>query len=460
MATVTTTISTASSSALPAEPAPAPVAREIPGFYYDPEKKRYFKITANHVHGSQHPHSAQSVKEKMTVKPTLDPIVRSKQIPAPAKPGSYSTLTRLLSDRSNLDRAGMIRVQKNTMDASTELTTVMTYSPKRSNVWTSAQYGGRIAIGIDKQLGVLSDDWLRDGATPKLQTYWTGSDVFAVAMEPAFDFKPEIVYAGCRNGLVKVFDLRQPAPQQPKFSDRSPQFRHHYRMMNGGGDGGAGGHGSGGHGRRGSRRGPDFMNATRDQEGSILRGMGHEGSSVHCLQRIGAYYLLTMAMNGEMALWDTRFIGPNSVDFFSSGREGGDSGPVLVPRRPSIGGGNGLGMGMTTTAATTTATTSSFPSSTLAPAKSSPTSKLRTAIPDQLSKVGFCINADQTLVAAPNLDNTVSFWSTRTGQRVHDLRLPSQEPVTQLRFSNDESRPGIWVAVPNQVQWWGLPLST
>ncbi|KAF9155394.1 hypothetical protein DFQ26_009748 [Actinomortierella ambigua] len=274
-ATTTVTTTTAATPALVAEPAPAPVAREIPGFYYDPEKKRYFKITANHVHGSQHPYSAQSIKEKTTVKPTLDPIVRPKQIPAPAKPGSYSTLTRLLSDRSlghvksqshqlastylgNLDRAGMIRIQKNTKDASTELTTVLTYSPKRSNVWTSAQHGGRIAIGIDKQLGILSDDWFRSGggggggstssSTKLLQTYWTGSDVFAVAMEPAFDGKPEIVYAGCRNGLVKVFDLRQPAPQQPKFSDRSPQFRHHYRMMNGGGDNGGG---SGDHGMNG-----------------------------------------------------------------------------------------------------------------------------------------------------------------------------------------------------------------
>ncbi|KAG0234763.1 hypothetical protein BGW42_006226 [Actinomortierella wolfii] len=453
MATATTATTTL------VESTPAPVAREIPGFYYDPEKKRYFKITANHVHGSQHPHSAQSVKEKMAVKPTLDPIVRPKQVPAPAKPVSYSTVTRLLSDRSlghlksqshqlsstylgNLDRAGVIRVQKDTKDPS-DLKTVLTYSPKRSNVWTSAQHGGRIAIGIDKQLGVLSDDWLVDGSSPKLQTYWTGSDVFAVAMEPTFgdSGKPEIVYAGCRNGLVKVFDVRQPAPQQPKFSDRSPQFRHHYRLANGGGGVGLGGR--------------DFMNATRDQEGSILRGMGHEGSSVHCLQRIGAFYLLTMAMNGEIALWDTRFIGPNAVEYFSKGREGGDSGPVLVPRRPSITSIGGVNSG------SSGGGSSSFShgpcTTTMATAKSSPLCKLRTAIPNQLSKVGFSINADQTLVAAPNIDNTVSFWSTRTGQRVHDIQLPSQDQITQLRFSNDTNRPGIWVAVPNQVQWWGFP---
>ena len=46
----------------------APVVREIPGFFYDPEKKKYFKITANHTLGSQHPFSQQSIREKTTPK--------------------------------------------------------------------------------------------------------------------------------------------------------------------------------------------------------------------------------------------------------------------------------------------------------------------------------------------------------------------------------------------------------
>lgn len=41
-----------------------PAIREIPGFYYDLEKKKYFKITANHTLGGQFAFSQQSIKEK------------------------------------------------------------------------------------------------------------------------------------------------------------------------------------------------------------------------------------------------------------------------------------------------------------------------------------------------------------------------------------------------------------
>jgi len=43
-------------------------AMEIPGFYFDPVKKKYFKITANHVFGSHHSYSQQSIKERTEVK--------------------------------------------------------------------------------------------------------------------------------------------------------------------------------------------------------------------------------------------------------------------------------------------------------------------------------------------------------------------------------------------------------
>lgn len=60
-------------------PAPAassapqdPVVRDIPGFYYDLEKKKYFKITANHTLGGQFAFSQQSIKEKTTQKVQID----------------------------------------------------------------------------------------------------------------------------------------------------------------------------------------------------------------------------------------------------------------------------------------------------------------------------------------------------------------------------------------------------
>lgn len=43
---------------------PSPPAREIPGFYYDTEKKKYFKITAVHLVKSQHPFSRDAIAEK------------------------------------------------------------------------------------------------------------------------------------------------------------------------------------------------------------------------------------------------------------------------------------------------------------------------------------------------------------------------------------------------------------
>lgn len=57
-----------SSSIATTELSTSGAVKEIPGFYFDPDKKKYFKITANHVFGSQHPYSQQSIKEKVEVK--------------------------------------------------------------------------------------------------------------------------------------------------------------------------------------------------------------------------------------------------------------------------------------------------------------------------------------------------------------------------------------------------------
>ncbi|CAG8506376.1 15402_t:CDS:2, partial [Acaulospora colombiana] len=41
---------------------------EIPGFYYDSEKNRYFKILQNKTFGSGHPHSTSVVRERKMTK--------------------------------------------------------------------------------------------------------------------------------------------------------------------------------------------------------------------------------------------------------------------------------------------------------------------------------------------------------------------------------------------------------
>lgn len=61
----TTTAPSAPPSTVPqASSTPTPLAIEIPGFYYDTEKKKYFKITAGHLVKSQHPFSRDTIAEK------------------------------------------------------------------------------------------------------------------------------------------------------------------------------------------------------------------------------------------------------------------------------------------------------------------------------------------------------------------------------------------------------------
>ncbi|KAF9579268.1 hypothetical protein BGW38_004545, partial [Lunasporangiospora selenospora] len=88
------------------DPGQKPAAvREIPGFYYDAEKKKYFKILPNHALGSQHPHSRQSIHEKTVEKPVLEPIQKSL--------AQRSTMSTMLSSPWNrytqLDRLVRLR---------------------------------------------------------------------------------------------------------------------------------------------------------------------------------------------------------------------------------------------------------------------------------------------------------------------------------------------------------------
>ncbi|CDM27484.1 hypothetical protein DTO013E5_2779 [Penicillium roqueforti] len=55
------------------------MTREIPGFYYDPEKKKYFKIQANHVAPPNAQYSQQSVKRKRSELATHENKTRFRQ---------------------------------------------------------------------------------------------------------------------------------------------------------------------------------------------------------------------------------------------------------------------------------------------------------------------------------------------------------------------------------------------
>lgn len=237
---------------------------------------------------------------------------------------------------------------------------VLEYSPKKSNVWTSGLGVGKISIGADKSVIALQD-W--KSGRPMVTSLWTGSDVFSVVMEPPLR-RHNLVYAGCRNGRVRVFDL-----SQPNVSALAAESKKDKRST------------------------------------ALFRGIGHKESSVLGMKRVGDYYLVTSAMNGEILMWDTRFVGSSQPT--TSSPEGTFAKPVLDFRGP---------------------------------------------IQDQFSKTLFDINAEETLLAAENIDQRISLWSLSTGDRIRDLEVKGK--VGCLQFAPRQH--GIWTAVEDQVQFWGL----
>ncbi|KAG0377645.1 hypothetical protein BGX24_005714 [Mortierella sp. AD032] len=277
----------------------------------------------------------------------------------------------LTTHLGNMAQSGVLKVQKSFIDTSSgSITgesgpwhTVFEYSPKKSNVWTSSLVGDRILIGADKAVIVLQD-W--KSGRPTLTSLWTGSDVFSVAMKsPQEGSRQDLVYAGCRNGRVRIFDLSQPNVAALAAAESKKDKR-----------------------------------ATA----TLFRGIGHKESSVLGMKCVGDHYLVTSAMNGEILMWDTRFVGSNPT---KSSPEGSFAKPVLEFRGP---------------------------------------------IQDQFSKTLFDINADETLLAAENLDQTISLWSLSSGDRIRDLEVKGK--VGCLQFAPGQH--GIWTAVEDQVQFWGL----
>ncbi|KAI7831241.1 WD40-repeat-containing domain protein [Gamsiella multidivaricata] len=429
---------------------PEAAVRDIPGFYYDLEKKKYFKITANHQLGSQHPFSQQSIKEKTTPKPTLEPIRRRFGQRFPSTTSHYGRLdwflqdcqlglagsprrqlcemhalavkfwkrsrhmepilpeasfeythmtvnhanrvlllgtsygqlwrcpvserksdqgpctrlesretSRVTSIHETPDKflitthlgnvaSGVLLVRKETMP--TEDNVVLTYSPRKSTIWTSALAGNKLVVGEDGGITILLD-W--KSGRHCIRSLKTGSDVFSIAIDPPE--KGNAVYAGCRNGTVKIFDLNQ--PQTMKVAAGSKL----------------------------SRSNPAFQ------------GIGHQGSSVSCIKRVSDHYLVTSAMSGEISMWDIRFTGALAK-------------PVLNIRGPLQG---------------------------------------------RLKETPFDINCEETLLAVGGIggiDQQLSLWSLSTGHRVRDLDVGGS--ASCLGFSRD--RQGLWVVVGDQVQFWGL----
>ncbi|CAO3573452.1 unnamed protein product [Mortierella alpina] len=188
-------------------------------------------------------------------------------------PDNYLISTYL----GSMGRSGVLRIYKEVQEASSRfsfsqrsLSLVFEHSPspKSSSCWTSAYGDNKLAIGAD-QKAVVVRDW-RAGLHDT-DTLWTGSDVFSLAIELLGG--QNVVYAGCRNGSVRIFDLLQPSTfasnARPKKQARS---------------------------------------------NALFPGIGHKNASVHCLRRVSDHYLITAAMNGEMSMWDTRFVKGSATD--------------------------------------------------------------------------------------------------------------------------------------------------
>ncbi|KAI8356890.1 WD40-repeat-containing domain protein [Mortierella sp. GBAus27b] len=230
---------------------------------------------------------------------------------------------------------------------------VLEYSLSKSNIWCSDLDSDKVAIGGDRKL-VLLREW--NTGRNLVQTIRTASDVFSVQIEPLE--QRNIVYAGCRDGYVQIFDMNRPIPSAgPKEGDR--------------------------------------------KRASILDGIGHKQSPVNCMKRVSHHYLVTSAMNGEILMWDTRFVGGHS-----SSSSGATAKPVLDIREP---------------------------------------------LHNFFAKTSFDVNIDETLLAARQGNDQVSIWSLSTGDRIRDLEVSG--PVGCFSFSTTSQ--GIWTVAKDQLEFSG-----
>ncbi|KAF9388456.1 hypothetical protein BGX21_000303 [Mortierella sp. AD011] len=241
------------------------------------------------------------------------------------------------------------------------LQTKYVFYPTKSSVWSSSVVGDKLVVGAD-QKAIHFQGWKsREGK--QVSTLWVGSDIFSTAIDPRKE--RNLVYVGCRNGSVRVFDLNQPNIFYSAF-----ELERKRRTV------------------------------------SLFSGIGHKGSSVHCMKRVSENYLVTAAMNGEISMWDTRFIASPSTSLLS--KSGTFAKPLL---------------------------------------------NIRESILNYYTKTQFDINHEETLLAAENIEGKLSLWSLRTGSRIRDLDVAG--PVNCIKFSKDQG--GIWAAIGDQLQHWGMP---
>ncbi|PKC08522.1 hypothetical protein RhiirA5_499903 [Rhizophagus irregularis] len=170
--------------------------KEIPGYYYDHEKNRYFKIMPNKAVGSSNPFSADSITKRVEEK--ARELVIPNQIP--------NGISLLLDREINFNKP----------------------------IYTFKSENRQILIKSLRQVGSIIPT--------------------AIERTPIKDFQPDIVFAGCRDGKLRIYDIR---------SDCSNS---HYGI------------------------GPPIS----------------QQSPICHIRQIGAWYILSDGMDGSLSLWDVR----------------------------------------------------------------------------------------------------------------------------------------------------------
>ncbi|PKY27070.1 WD40 repeat-like protein [Rhizophagus irregularis] len=424
--------------------------KEIPGYYYDHEKNRYFKIMPNKAVGSSNPFSADSITKRVEEK--ARELVIPNQIPngisllldreinfnkpiytfksenrqilikslrqvgsiiptaierTPIKDfqihpyfnkilygdsfGNISQMkikctssscmeiyndqmAKLTSEISSvrLDRTDLLMATTlgDTVASGNMYILKLPSGPYRdtaldvrytyrsgSTIWTSSfsEIDSSIALGSSRKLCVIQG-WEE---YPCVNNFKTNSDVFALDFDR---YQPDIVFAGCRDGKLRIYDIR---------SDCSNS---HYGI------------------------GPPIS----------------QQSPICHIRQIGAWYILSDGMDGSLSLWDVR-----------NERRNFDKTYVYEPVLEFKGNVNSTNI-----------------------------------------QYGFDVNLKEDIVAIAGQDNKVRFFSINTGRAIRYPIGPFKDKVSALRFCTwdsvglnpelDERGEGIWMAAGKEFIWWSI----
>ncbi|CAJ0642317.1 13004_t:CDS:10 [Entrophospora sp. SA101] len=390
--------------------------REIPGYYYDEERDKYFKISPNSNFGQEA--MVNSLKSISTIQGTSSQnhditdfqIHKYRntiylgnlggtvgQIKFQCSSESCHELSRtyiamLTSEITSINlfdknfliytslgndlspgvlHVGGIIPLSDDDESIIELTPNVIYNSK-STIWTStySELDKSIALGTSKKVVVLQG---LDMPIYRLSQFKTGSDVFSVDFDKN---RPSILYAGCRDGQLRIFDIRS-----------------------------------------------SYRKNTLYGEGPVIK----QSSPICHLKQIGSWYIITDGMDGSLSLWDIRK------------DQNGNNSNTRSPSR-------------------------------------SPVMEFKGNVNSNNIRMGFAVNSNETIVSVAGQDKRVRFYSLSTGNAIRSPIGPFEDKVNAIRFCdyyqniylsgfadsdedgvNDKSGErgeGLWIAVNNKLHWW------